>query len=108
MTPAESSKDPMTTKIGGYDVVYSSNANGNVPRIMLKSGDDEFIGQLTFQHNASTLSADDLTNGHVYLYYHLEDFENILSLLGNVHNKPVYLQYNNGNAKFENGISTSF
>jgi hypothetical protein len=97
---------PTSTKIEDYDIVYSTNANDFAPRILLKSGNN-WIGQLMFEPNGSKLPADNLSNGQTILYYHLEDFENVLDLLRNVHDTPAYLTYNNGNTKFESGIVTT-
>jgi len=98
---------PTSTKIENYGIVYGTNANNFAPRILLKSGNN-YIGQLKFLPNGSTLPADDKSDsGEVYLYYHLDDYENILDLLRNVHDTPVYLSYNNGNANFESGIVTT-
>jgi hypothetical protein len=97
--------EPTSTKIENYDIVYSTNANAFVPRIVIKN-DGKNIGQLYFQPDGSKLPADYFADGEVILYYHLEDFENVLDMLRNAHDTPVYLTYNNGNAKFENGILT--
>jgi hypothetical protein len=91
-----------TTKIDDYEVMYSSNAF--VPRIWLRSG-GKFIGQLIFEHNGSALPPDNLVNGQVNLYYHLEDYENALDLLRNIHDTPVYLLYLGSGG--ENGLLTS-
>ncbi|HZI71432.1 MAG TPA: hypothetical protein VFD60_09750 [Nitrososphaeraceae archaeon] len=89
-----------TTKIDGFEVVYS--ANGFVPRIWLKSG-NKIIGQLVFQPDGTTLSAASIADSKVSIYYHLEDFPNIIDLLRN--QKSMYLAY--GGEKFENGIKTT-
>jgi hypothetical protein len=94
----------ITTKIDDYEVMYSSNAFA--PRIWLRSG-GKFIGQLIFEHNGSALPPDNLVNGQVNLYYHLEDYENALDLLRNIHDTPVYLLYVGSGWGNENGLVTS-
>jgi len=87
------------TEITGYDVIYSSNTFPR--RIGLLNGNN-FVGQLFFMPDGSTLPADGPIGGQVSLYYHLEDFENALALLSQ--EKVFYLFYNGpGN---ENGITT--
>jgi len=91
-----------TTKIDEYEVMYSSNSFP--PRIWLKSG-GKFVGQLIFEADGKPLPADGMGGGQINLYYHLEDFENALSLLS--HDKPMYLLYNGSGSGFENGIMTT-
>jgi hypothetical protein len=81
-----------------YEVMYS--ANTFAPRIWLKNG-GSFIGQLVFNPNGSALPAD--SSGS--LHYHLDDFENILSLLQN--EKPMYWMFNGTGGGNENGIKTT-
>ncbi len=83
------------TKIDAYHVMYS--ANRYAPRIWLKGG-GEWIGQLVFKPNGTTLPADTESS----LYYHLDDFQNAIDLLRN--ESPMYLLYT-GNGG-ENGIKT--
>jgi hypothetical protein len=90
------------TKIDEYQVMYSANAF--VPRIWLKSN-NQFIAQLTFKPNGSPLPPDGIYGGSVNLYYHLDDFENVIDLLRN--EKPTYLSYNGSGGQFENGIMTT-
>ena len=90
------------TKIDDYEVMYS--ANKFVPRIWLKSGGN-FIGQLIFQANGSSLPPDGMAGGQVNLYYHLEHFENVIDLLRN--EKPMYLLFSGSGSGNENGIKTT-
>jgi hypothetical protein len=53
-----------------------------VPRIWLKNA-GKYIGQLIFKPNGSALPQDNMTSRQATLYYHLDDFENILDLLRN-------------------------
>src|SRR4249920_3718330 len=86
------------TTIDEYEVIYS--ANTFFPRIGLKAGGN-FIGQLVFAPNGSPLPDDSATS----LYYHLDDFHNILDLLRN--ETPMYLLFSRGGGGFENGIHTA-
>jgi hypothetical protein len=90
------------TQITDYQVQYS--ANKFPPRIWLKNGAN-FIGQLIFMPDGSTLPPDGQSGGQVNLYYHLEDFENAFSVLSE--EKIVYLLFNGSGPGFENGIQTS-
>jgi hypothetical protein len=88
------------TRIDEYQVMYSSNKN--VPRIWLKSGGND-IGQLIFMPNGSALVADYITRDDtVGLWYHLDDFQNVIDLLRN--EAPVYLIWNGSTS--ENAIRT--
>ena len=89
------------TQITGYDVIYSSNTFSR--RIGLLNGKN-FIGQLIFMPDGSTLPADGPIGGQVSLYYHLEDFENVLAVLSK--EKLVYFFFNGSGPGFENGITT--
>jgi hypothetical protein len=80
--------------------MYSSNKFP--PRIWLKNA-GKYIGQLVFNANGATLSADKMSGDQVNLYYHLDDFANIIDLLRN--EKPMYLLWN-GPAS-ENGVKTT-
>ena len=93
-------------KIDTYEVMYYSNDSDR--RIQLK-GSGKRIGQLLFLKNGTVLPKDSKgPEGHVNLYYHLEDFQNIMDLLRN--ESPLYLFYP---PKFEmehyceNGIRTN-
>ncbi len=88
-----------STKIEAYEVMYSSNKFP--PRIWLKSA-EKYFGQLVFQPNNTTLPADESVNEQVNLYYHLDDFKNILHLLRN--EKQCFLVYVGSSASSENGI----
>jgi hypothetical protein len=82
--------------------MYSSNMF--IPRIWLKSA-GKYIGQLIFKPNGSALPQDNLTSGQVNLYYHLDDFANIIDLLRN--EKPMYLLWVGSGSGNENGIKTT-
>jgi hypothetical protein len=86
------------TAIDDYEVMYSSTPF--VPRIYLMS-QGNFIGQLIFMPDGTPLPGDTPHN----LYYHLEDFENLLGLLAT--DKPTYLLYAGTGPGFENGILTA-
>jgi hypothetical protein len=86
------------TAVDDYEVMYSSTPF--VPRIYLMS-QGNFIGQLIFMPDGSSLPGDTPQN----LYYHLEDFENLLGLLAT--DKPTYLLYSGTGPGFENGILTA-
>ncbi len=90
------------TQIEQYQVLYSSNKF--VPRIAIKSG-NKYIGQLIFYDSGATLPDDTILNGEVHLYYHLEDFPNIIDLLRN--EEPVFLLYSGSGPEFENAITTA-
>jgi len=90
------------TQITEYQVQYS--ANKFPPRIWLKNGAN-FIAQLIFMPDGSTLPADGPAGSQVNLYYHLEDFENVFAILSE--EKAAYLLYNGSGPGFENGIQTT-
>ena len=90
------------TKIDTYDVLYSANTFS--PRIGLKVG-NKFIGQLIFRPNGSALPQDTMANGQVNLYYHLDDFQNVIDLLRN--ESSIYLLFSGSGGGFENGIQTT-
>ena len=89
------------TVIDNYMVQYSSNAFSR--RIGLRNGAN-YVGQLVFLPNGSTLPADKMQGTQAQLYYHLEDFSNCIDLLRN--EKPVYLLWTGAGAGNENGIRT--
>jgi hypothetical protein len=89
----------MATTLINYEVMY---ANTFAPRIWLSSA-GKFFGQLIFHPDGSALPPDSLLNGQVNVQYHLEDFQNCLSILHN--EKTVYLLFNGTGA--ENGLMTS-
>lgn len=89
------------TKIDEYEVIYS--ANGFVPRI--GKNNKKFIGQLIFKPNCSALPPDNMINGQVNRYYHLDDYHNAIDLFRN--EDPMYLFYNGSGSGFENGIKTT-
>ena len=86
------------TAIDDYEVMYSSTPF--VPRIWLIS-QGNFIGQLIFMPDGTPLPGD--TPGN--LYYHLEDFENLLGILAT--DKPTYLLFVGTGPGNENGILTA-
>ena len=88
-------------RVDAYEVLYSANTFG--PRIALKNAGN-YIGQLLFLPNGATLPADTVVNKQAQLYYHLEDFPNVVDLLRN--EKPIYMYYNGSGGGFENGIRT--
>ena len=88
-------------RVDAYEVLYSANTFG--PRIALKNAGN-YIGQLLFLPNGATLPADTVVNKQAQLYYHLEDFQNVVDLLRN--EKPIYMYYNGSGGGFENGIRT--
>ena len=82
------------TQIDDYEVMYSSNTFS--PRIWLKH-QGRYIGQLVFEPNGASLPADTQDS----LYYHLDDFHNVLDLLRN--EKPMYRLFSGA----ENGVKTT-
>ena len=86
------------TAIDDYEVMYSSTPF--VPRIWLIS-QGHFIGQLIFVLDGTPLPGDAPGN----LYYHLEDFENLLGILAT--DKPTYLLFVGTGSGNENGILTA-
>ncbi len=93
-----------TTKIDNYTVLYSSNKC--LPRIWLRNNNQtNYIGQVVFLPDGETLPHDIAQNGDISLYYHLQDFPNILDILRN--ENPVYLSWTGPNPGQENGIWTS-
>jgi hypothetical protein len=89
------------TLIDTYEVFYS--ANKFIPRIWLYNKGKP-IGNLYFHPNGSTLPEDTMSVGQAMLFYHLEDFKNIIDLLRN--EKPMYLFYAGSGPGFENAIMT--
>ncbi len=72
-----------STVIDEYTVLYSSGTFR--PRIWLYSG-GKAIGQLYFETNGSALPQDQII-GTPTIFYHREDFANVLDMLRN--EKPV-------------------
>jgi len=91
-----------TTKIDIHEVRYSSNAFA--PEMWLKAGSN-YVAQLTFMPNGSTLPNDYMAQNLVYLYHHLDDFQNVIDLLRN--DAPLYLLYSGSGGGFQNGIQTT-
>ena len=90
------------TQIDSFEVMYS--ANTFPPRIWLKQGNN-FIGQLIFMPDGSALPADNMNADQVNLYYHLENFQNVMELFRN--ESTLYLLYSGSGGGFENGILTA-
>jgi hypothetical protein len=63
------------------------------------------FAQLIFMPDGSVLPPDGITSGQIQLYYHLEDFANILAILQK--EKSVNLLYNGSGPGFENGLQTT-
>ena len=79
-----------TTNIDRYSINYYSNTS--VPLISLwKNGVNRNIASLAFRPNGSVLPSDFSRDGTAYLFFHLEDFANIIDLLRN--EKPMFLFY---------------
>lgn len=93
---------PVIKKIDTYFVMYS--ANSFIPRVELKSG-GIYVGQLLFKPNGAALSADSMVGSVIRLYYHFDDYDNVMDLLRN--EAPIYLWYNGSGPGFENGIRTT-
>ncbi len=92
-----------TTRIDQYEVMYSSNTF--VPPIWLLNA-GKFIGQLIFYPDGKKLPPDTKrTNGTIDLFYHLEDFENIVEMLET--EKNVHLLFVGSGPGNENGILTA-
>ena len=90
------------TPIEKFEVIYS--ANTFVPRIgLMNSG--KFVAQLLFLPDGKPLPPDGIINGQINLYYHVEDFDNVIELLRD--ETPVYLLYSGSGPGFENAITTS-
>jgi hypothetical protein len=81
-------------QISNYGVMYSANNSANTysPRIALMNAAGNYMGQLVFLPDAVPLPNDRLVNGLPELYYHSQDFKNVLDLLRN--EKPMWLYYN--------------
>jgi hypothetical protein len=93
----------MTTRIDQFEVMYS--ANTFVPRIWL-TGAGKPLGQLIFYPNGKALPPDTKrANGQVDIYYHLDDFQNVIQLLET--EKNVNLLFAGSGPGFENGILTA-
>lgn len=89
------------TKIDAYEVFYSSN--NYHPKIALKAAGN-YIAQAVFMPNGTALPQDGLVGGQPTLYYHLDDFHNVIDVLRN--EKPVSLLYVGSGAGFENLLRT--
>jgi hypothetical protein len=90
-------------KIEDYKVTYATLSRGT--RIGLTCERD-FFGTLHFKPNGSTLPIETFpSRNHVCLYYHLDDFQNILDLLRNDIDS-LYLFYGDEGTGYDCGIST--
>ena len=77
-----------TTQIDRYTVWYRSNKS--IPTISLwKDNVNKNIASLSFRPNGSVLPNDSSYDGTAFLFFHLEDFANIIDLLRN--EKPIFL-----------------
>jgi hypothetical protein len=90
------------TTIDDYTVMYS--ANQFPPRIWLQAK-SKFIGQLIFMPDNTPLPPDNVVNGQVNLYYHLENFSHALDLLET--DTEVSLLFSGSGPGFENGLLTA-
>jgi hypothetical protein len=98
-----------TKVIKSYEVYYLAKFP---PKILLKG--DKYFGQLIFQPNGTTLLPDKIEPANLSLYYHqdvlytvyyhLDDFPNVIDLLRN--EKPMWLIWAGEGANSENGIKT--
>jgi hypothetical protein len=87
------------SSIDNYQVMYSSNTF--LPRVWLISN-STYVGQLIFEPDGKKLPDDSKINGQINLYYHLEDFKNIIEILQS--NPSVSLIYDGSGNTSENGI----
>jgi hypothetical protein len=90
------------TQIDKFEVMYS--ANTFPPRIWLMNANN-FIGQLIFMPDGSAVPQDSMVNGQANIYYHLENFENVIELLRN--ESSVSLLFSGSGGGNENGILTT-
>jgi hypothetical protein len=88
-------------KIESYHVGYYSN--GSARSIGLKNAGNDFC-TIFFLPDGATLPDDSVNQGNIWLYYHLEDFENVIGLLR--HETTLYLLYNGSGPGYNNGITT--
>lgn len=87
--------------IDAYEIFYSSN--GFSPRIALKRK-SQYIATLVFRPNATALPPDALQNGQAMMFYHQEDFHNVIDMLRD--EKPVQLVFLGTGSGFENHLRT--
>ena len=93
---------PQITEIDDFQVMYSSSPF--VPRIWLIAG-SQYCGQLIFMPNGSVLPPDTESGGQPNLYYHEEDYANLLALLQE--DSPTFLLWDGTGGGNENGILTT-
>ena len=95
---------PTVTKIDQYEIMYS--ANKFPPRIWLFGGlGGKTLGQLIFMPDGTTLPQDNMSNNQVNLYYHLENFETMITLFRG--DKTLYILWAGSGPGFENGVQTA-
>ena len=98
-------KNPILTQIDDYEVRYNS---GSRPPGIGLSNKGVWIGVLKFVPNGKELPANQMgplgKETVPFLYYHQEDFENIIDLLRN--EKPVYIMYEEIGEESMQGVST--
>ena len=90
------------TKIDKYLICYSTCTFE--PRIGLFAT-GKLVGQLNFMEDGAALPADEIKNGVPWLWYHKQDFANLVDILRN--EKPAYLYYNGTGGGNENGIKNA-
>lgn len=90
------------TQIDKFEVMYS--ANTFPPRIWLMNSNNP-IGQLIFMPDGSALPQDSMVNGQVNLYYHVENFQNVIDLFRNENSLSLLFSGSGGGS--ENGILTT-
>jgi hypothetical protein len=71
------------------------------------TGNNQGIGQLVFFPDGTPLPLDfQRPNGQVDLFYHRQDFQNLIDVLRN--EKPLFLNFNGSGPGFENSIECHF
>ena len=78
-----------TTSIDRYSVEYKYSNASNPTISLWKNGVNRNIASLSFRPNGSVLPQNYSTLGTAFLFFHLEDFANIIDLLRN--ENPVFL-----------------
>lgn len=87
--------------IDAHEIFYASN--GFAPRIALKRK-GQYIASLVFRPNGTALPPDALQSGQAMMFYHQEDFQNIIDVLRN--EKPVQLVFLGTGGGAENHLRT--
>ena len=88
--------------INEYFVSFPTNSP---PEINLNSSGKN-VGKLIFKPNGTILPSPTNPNGIVTLYYHFEDFQNIIDVLRN--EKPVWLSFTCINPTIPPAVGTSY